>query len=185
MSRKRVVLPIAGTAIVAISLLVGGVFLGGWHHTTQEGHSPHFGLDVDLVSSGSPGEARSYSGTLTNYGVLPVFVTTCDAITDTLARESILAYAVERREPTATSWMTVFEVSSATHWCEPFSTGIGQGRVTKRLLWPMQRRSTAPFFWYSAHTAGGLFNVGDEGRIVIFPEGFHDLRMPVAAFRVE
>lgn len=38
-----------------------------------------------------------------SFGVLPVFVMTCDAITDTLARESILAYAVERREPTATS----------------------------------------------------------------------------------
>ena len=116
--------------------------------------------------------------------MLPVLVTTCDAVTDTLARESTLAYSVERREP-ATAWRTVLEVSSATNWCEPFPTGIGRGRITKRLLWPMQRRSTAPFFWYSAHSAGGLFNVGDEGRIVIFPVDSHDKRIAAPAFRAE
>jgi hypothetical protein len=182
---KRVVWLIPGAALGAIGGLFGALFVARRHHTTDQGDWSNFGLHADLVSTGAPSEARSYSATLTNYGILPVWVTTCESVTDTLARESTLAYSVERREPPATAWRTLLEASSATNWCEPFPTGIGQGRVTKRLLWPMRSRSTAPFFWYSAHTAGGLFNVGDEGRIVIFPGDSHDRRIAAPAFRVE
>ena len=182
---KRVVWLIPGVALGAIGVLIGALFVARWHHTKRDGHSPNFGLHVDLVSTGSPSEVRSYSATLINFGIVPVLVTTCDAVTDTLARESTLAYSVERREPASTAWRTVLEVSSATNWCEPFPTGIGQGRVTRRLLWPVQRTSTAPFFWFSAHTTGGLFSVGDEGRIVIFPADSHDRRIVAPTFRAE
>jgi hypothetical protein len=72
-----------GTALGAVSVLLGAFFIGRWHHTIHEGHSPNLGLHVDLAPTGSASEARSYSATLTNYGILPVFVTTCDAVTDT------------------------------------------------------------------------------------------------------
>ena len=185
MTLRRGVWLIAGIAIGAFGVVIGALYVARSQHTTRGGHSPNFGLHLDLVSTGSPIEARSYSATLTNFGIVPVLVATCDAVTDALARESTLAYSVERRKPASTGWRTVFEVSSATKWCEPFPTGIVEGRVRRRLLWPMQSKSTAPFYWYSAHIAGGLFNVADEGRIVVFPADSHDRRIVTPTFRAE
>jgi hypothetical protein len=48
----------------------------------------------------------------------------------------------------------------------------------------MQRQSTTPFFWSSAHSAG-LFNVGDEGRIVIFPTDSREKQIATPVFRAE
>jgi hypothetical protein len=171
---------------IGITLLFGSTFVSRWRHAARHGHSLPFGLHLDVEVTGSSGEGRSYSAALTNYGLVPISVTRCEAVTDTATRESTVAYAVEKREAAPRSWKKVFEVSSATGWCKPFPTGIGEGQIVKRLLWPSQRQSTAPFFWYSAHLAGGLFNAGDEGRFVVFPADSNgQIRMETPSFRVE
>lgn len=92
-SGKRVLWGLAGAAVGALSLFCTALFITRWLHATHEGHSAGLGLHVDLISSGASPEGRSYSAILTNYGFLAILVATCDAVTDTLAHESTLAYS--------------------------------------------------------------------------------------------
>jgi hypothetical protein len=120
-------------------------------------------VEVTNADIGIPGITKMYEGTITNHGFLPVRVTRCDFIDDSMAPGTMVAYAVQRWNENLKRWDTVVDMSGP-EFCKPYPLGIIKARLVNGWLWPGQRLSTG-----EEATAARLgFSVGDAGRFVIF-----------------
>ena len=75
---------------MGIIVLLGSTSVSRWRYAARQGHSLPWGLNLDVVMTGSSSESRSYSAALTNYGLMPIFVTRCEAVTDTASKHGRL-----------------------------------------------------------------------------------------------
>jgi hypothetical protein len=117
---------------------------------------------VSKADLGIPGITKTYEGKIKNLALLPVSVTRCDFIDDASAPGTMVAYAVQRWEPSLAEWKTV--VASGEGFCRPYPLGIIRARLTTGLLWPMKNLSTGE----EATAARDTFHKGDITRFVIF-----------------
>jgi hypothetical protein len=155
MKRKR-------TAILVLLVLFPAVLLVSVVMRAKNGE-----LRADLVVTnadiGIPGISKMYEATLTNRGLLPVRVTRCNFIDDTLSPGTNVAYAVQRWDGGSKRWATVVEWRQS-EFCKPYPLGIVEANLTRSWLWPGQKLSTGE----EATAARDGFNVGDRGRFVVF-----------------
>lgn len=152
-------------AVVALSLLIA--YLEFSHHYNY-GHLFTYGLHVDVLSEdvdiGIPGEKKLYRAELTNYGLLPVRLTACDFTTDTLAPGTDYPYAVQRWDPSSSTWQTVMEINEET-FCHPVPLGKAETQRTTRLIWPLM---SVYVMGSEATGARAPFRKGDLARFVVF-----------------
>lgn len=72
---------------------------------------------------GIPGISKMYEARVTNFGLLPVKVESCDYLDDASSHGTMVAYAVQRWDDTSQQWRTVV-ASTAASFCKPYPLGI-------------------------------------------------------------
>jgi hypothetical protein len=136
------------------------------HHYLKFGHFFPFGLHADMVMEsadlGIPGISKTYEARLANYGLLPAEIESCDAISDAMAHETMVAYEVDRYDPQSKTWQTVANLSGKI-FCQPYPLGIIEAHAATKWLWPGQSLSTG-----EEATAARGFHKGDLARFVVF-----------------
>src|SRR5437879_5244260 len=77
-------------------------------HHRHYGHFVSYGLHVEVLSKdyniGIPGQTKLYWAELSNYSFLPVILTACDYISDTMTQGTEYPYAVQRWDASSNSW---------------------------------------------------------------------------------
>ena len=156
------------------------------NHLDRYGHLIGLGLHADLVVSkgdiGVEGITKLYEARLTNYGLLPVKVTSCDFTTNASAHETKVAYAVEQWQGSQNKWKTV-DYGEST-FCQPYPLGIiSEAHLSSVLLWPGQSIATDK----EATGARGGFQLGDCARLSVFLGKRGDWRkaFPTPAFHID
>jgi len=159
------------------------------NHFYRYGHLVPLGLHADVDISresdllGIQGVANGYHVRLTNYSVLPIMVTVCD-YRDSGARETMIAYVVERWEPQLKTWKFVPEWDGygSRLFCRP-SFEVSEEHLVRRRFWPGQ---SIPVGWVLPAERGG-FHPGDEGRFTIFLDATRNPNRVIstAVFRVD
>jgi hypothetical protein len=175
-------------SIVILFLLVFAIRLALVHrrHFSVHGHSAPLGLHADIIVSnasiGIPGITKMYEAELTNYGVLPIAVTRCEFVDDTLSHGTMVAYSVERWNGTSGNWESVVNMNGR-NFCKPYPLGIVEARLTMKWLWPGQSLTTGE----EATAARDPLQRGDSARFVVYlrTDERNSASIPTAAFPID
>lgn len=136
-------------------------------HYRQYKHFVAYGLHADVViedaSIGIPGQTKLYWAKLSNFGIFPVKLASCDFITDAMDRETGYPYAVQRWNPSSNSWDTISEINGDV-FCEPAPLSKVKADVVYKRLWPGKSVETE----WEATGAREPFQKGDKARFVVF-----------------
>jgi hypothetical protein len=129
-------------------------------------------LSVEVITEhadiGIPGTSKVYLARIKNIGIVPVFVTRCEAVDDAFGNEVFPAYKVEKWDDKARSWVTVADMGKS--FCKPYPLGIISAKRTRKLLWPGQTLETN----WEATAARDAFRLGNHARFVVFLNGPDD-----------
>ncbi len=120
-------------------------------------------LIVTNANIGIPGITKMYEAKITNVGRLPVLVSRCNFLDDTLSPGTMVAYAVQRWDQAARRWVMVVEWSQS-EFCKPYPLGIVKANLVNAWLWPGQSLSTGE----EATAARQGLHRGDTARFVVF-----------------
>jgi hypothetical protein len=174
------------TGVLLLMCFVAVLFLHEVIHLDRYGHLVRFGLHADLVVSkedtGMEGITKVYEARLTNYGLLPAKVTACDFTTDTSARGTKVAYAVEQWNSRQNKWKTVDYREPP--FCQTYPMGnIREAHLFSALLWPGQSLATGK----EATAAREAFQIGDYARFSVFTgkKGDWESSFPTTAFCID
>jgi hypothetical protein len=131
---------------------------------------------------GIPRISKMYAAKLTNFGIGPVKVASCDYLDDAFSHGTMVAYAVQRWDETSQQWRTVVASNTAS-FCKPYPLGIVRGKVANRWLWPGRSLSSGE----EATAARDGFRRGDKARFVVFVSSPGDYSNAVAtgAFKID
>ena len=123
-----------------------------------------------------------YEAELTNFGVLPVAVTRCEFLDDTLSRGTSVAYSDERWNNRSNRCESVVNLNNRD-FCKPYPLGIVEARLASKWLWPGQSLTTGE----EATAARDVFENGDSARFVVYPRiGETNAEpIPTAAFAID
>jgi hypothetical protein len=92
-------------------------------------------LHIEKADLGIPGITKVYDASITNYGRMPVRVTRCDFIDDTMTHGVDVAYAIQRWDERAKQWKQVHGASRKS-FCHPYPLGIIRANLRTAWLWP-------------------------------------------------
>lgn len=162
MRKLNIPIPVALIAVVALGLAALEA-----HHHSKYGHFFPLGLHADVTDFKADlgaGTTTFFDAHLTNFGLYPQEIKRCEFISDANAHEVSVAYRVERFDDGTRAWKTVFD--RAQNFCYPYPTGISQGRLVRKALWPGQTLSTG-----AEATAQRAILKGDTMRFVIEANG--------------
>jgi hypothetical protein len=120
-------------------------------------------LHVESADLGIPGITKIYDASITNYGHMPVRVTRCNFIDDTMTHGMSVAYAIQRWDDKTKQWRQVLGASRKS-FCHPYPLGIIKAELHTAWLWPGQSLSIGE----EATAARDDLNIGDQVRFVIF-----------------
>jgi hypothetical protein len=120
-------------------------------------------LHVEKADLGIPGITKVYDASITNYGRIPVRVTRCDFIDDTMTHGEDVAYAIQRWDEKAKQWKQI-RGASRKSFCHPYPLGVIRANLRTAWLWPRQSLSIGE----EATAARDDLNIGDRVRFVIF-----------------
>jgi len=178
----------AGFSLVA--LVLAAFIVHELRHLYRFGHFVPLGLHVEVVLRtsndfiGVEGTAKIYSGSLTNYGILPAAVTVCDYLDWTSSHRTMVNYIVERRTSQIGSWQYVREWDSygSRFFCSP-SFEITETHRVPRRIWPGQTYRLDEV----VPAQFGGFHAGDEGRFTVFLNADNDKNRAISSeiFRVD
>lgn len=136
-------------------------------HLVRFGHLPPLGLHADVLvrkaDYGIDGITKAYEAKLTNYGITPTWITACDFIDDAMSHGTIVSSTVEKWDPSARKWESIFK-SDNSAFCHPYALGMIETHVMTKRLWPGQSISTGE----EATAARDIFAIGDKARFVVF-----------------
>lgn len=168
--------------ILALTVLVFAFGLVELVHLVRFGHLLPFGLHSDVVSRhvdfGIDGITKAYEARLTNYGITPANITSCDFVDDAMSHGTIVGSTVERWNPLSKKWESVFNEEKSS-FCHPYPLGMIEAHILTKRLWPGQSISTGE----EATAAIDVFVIGDRARFLVFAgEG---LTLPTAAFSID
>lgn len=145
-------------------VLIFFVVVEVWHKL-RFGHFVGPGLHADYsvspVDLSIPGITKVYDATLTNFGLLPRKIYACESLTDAMAHETSLPYAIQKWNGKAQAWNTVLQPTKAS-FCTPYPLGIIEGKMVGKRLWPGQNLSIGQ------EATGARFQKGDVVRFVVF-----------------
>jgi len=134
-------------------------------HDLRFGHFVGPGLHADYSESrvdlSIPGITKVYDASLTNFGFLPRRIYACESVTDAMAHETALPYAIQKWDGRAKTWNTVLQPTAAS-FCKPYPLGIIEGKVVEKRLWPIQHLSIGE------EATGARFHKGEVVRFVLF-----------------
>ncbi|HKW60942.1 MAG TPA: hypothetical protein VJN89_00230 [Candidatus Acidoferrum sp.] len=175
--------PLRKIGTLIVSILVSAFFLLELVHLIRFGHFLPPGLHADVLvrkaDYGIPGISKTYQATLTNFGITPVRITVCDFIDDAMAHGIEVSYTLEKWDPLAKRWVDLFSDADKSSWCQPYPTGIVDGHVISKKLWPGQSISGSE----GAIAAYDVFAIGDKARFVVFAR--NGLAFRTASFSID
>ncbi len=109
----------------------------------------------------APG-VNGYQAILVNEGLLPVYISRCETLSDAMAPDVLVGDAIQRWQQPDT-WTILVQRSD----CKLVPTGVIKAKRTRKLLWPKRALHTATFF-PSVGNASSPFKRQDKLRFVIF-----------------
>lgn len=151
---RRVLTTLGAVALTGIAI----VFAASEY---DKGSSLRVSIVSESVDIGIPGISKMYHARLVNVGRLPIRVSRCDYIDDTMSKGTQLAYAVERWDVERKTWVRI-AVDSEDSFCKPYPLGIIKGNLRSGWLWPGSQLQTSP------EATGARFKRGDSVRLVVF-----------------
>lgn len=99
---------------------------------------------------------------IVNDGFLPVFVDTCETVSDAMEHQIVVLDAIQRWRSDRNSWDTVLKRER----CDVVPLGVIKANFTRKLLWPRQTLHTTSFF-PNVGFPGSPFQHGDKLRFLL------------------
>ena len=158
------------------------IVLGFAHMKRPHNQSLQTDLHVESADLGIPGVTKVYNATITNHGSVPVPITHCEFVDDTQTPGESVAYAIQRWNPPAQSWVEVLG-TSRQRFCHPYPLGIIRAKLVRSLLWPRKSLEIGE----EATAARDGLNLGDKVRFVLFTgePGDYKSSLPTEAFTID
>ncbi len=171
-----------GWVVIGFLLLLvlsARVALLRYRHLLAYEHAAPFGLHADVIvrdgDIGIPGITKMHEAELTNFGFLPVRVTRCEFLDDTLSLGVMVAYGVERWNAALARWQTI--AANTSSFCKPYPLGIVEARLTTKWLWPGQTLATGE---EATAARSPPLKKGDSARFVLHPHPSDRNATPIA-----
>jgi hypothetical protein len=124
-----------------------------------------------------PGLSKTYEATLTNTGSLPVPISVCDFVSDTLDRDLSILYSIERWNLDTSRWVTFADFRERS--CQPTPLSMISASVRTIWFWPKEQIQTG---FIAIQGLDGL-KLGDRLRFVLYPHV--DAGIPTEEFVVD
>lgn len=156
----------AGAAVIVLLALTIGLF--ELTHLIRFGHCFPFGLHADVsvgkADYGIDGITKVYQAKLTNYGLMPVWISVCDFVDDTFSRGTHVGSVIEKWDASSKKWVSIAEFDKSG-FCRPYPLGIVEAHLARKRIWTGQSVSTGE----EATAARDVFVIGDKARFVLYP----------------
>src|SRR5258708_7777746 len=153
---------ITGCIIIGICISVIEVV-----HYRHYKHFVSYGLHADIVTEdsniGIPGQTKLYWARVSNFGILPVNLSSCEFITDDMSPGIGYPYAVQRWNSSSNSWDTISE-NNGEGFCEPTPMSKIKADLVNKRLRPGKSVETE----WEATGAREPFQKRDLARFVVF-----------------
>jgi hypothetical protein len=133
-------LTIAVALVVTVALPLTALEV---RHRSKYGHFFPLRLHADVTDFRGDigkGSAIFFDAHLTNFGLYPREIETCEFISDANAHQVSVAYRLERLDDRTQRWQTILD--STQNFCSPYPLSIAQARLVRKTLWIGQTLST-------------------------------------------
>ena len=171
--RLRAALLLLAVALVSVSGVVE------FHHRLTFGHfvplTLHADYSVAKADIGIPGISKLYDAHITNFGIFPRRIGSCEFVTDAFASGVSIGYRLQRWDAQSRRWQTVLD--AASEYCRPYPLGMIRARLTSKVLWPGQTLSTG-------EEATGARD-GLKGQTIRFAVVANGREFPTASFVID
>lgn len=121
-------------------------------------------MTVSEGDAGTPGITPMLDAHLTNIGLFPETIETCEFVSDTGTHVVSVAYRLERLDTGTHTWKTLLDTAGS--YCRPYPLAIAQSKLVDTRLWPGQALSIG-----SEATAARGELKGEQMRFVIEANG--------------